>query len=294
MQEVYFRNGDQGMLKAIGILVAICLLTIQVSAQQRRALSKPPIPGAGEIASPDQQKPAAHDQPAADHERGTPAAPLIVEMQNPPNTDAITGELKKNRENQAAENGRSLIFDGLLVFVGILQAAALFFTVFVTNKAANAASDAVKVAKDSLIIATRPRITISALELCIAAQNISFSITNEGGIAIIDRVDATVQATRGRGGVTVTKPTRLFPLTLNREIEPRQSLGKYWIALDWISAPDLRREIKSEEATLTIIFQIISKDMFGKNHPTPNIPFDFDHRKWVFEPSRLLHPEKEQ
>jgi hypothetical protein len=34
--------------------------------------------------------------------------------------------------------------------------------------------------------------------------------------------------------------------------------------------------------------------MFGKNHPTPNIPFDFDHRKWVFEPSRLLHPEKEQ
>ena len=265
-----------------------------MSAQQRRALSKPPIPGAGEIASPDQQKPAAHDQPAADHERGTPAAPLIVEMQNPPNTDAITGELKKNRENQAAENWRSLIFDGLLVFVGILQAAALFFTVFVTNKAANAASDAVKVAKDSLIIATRPRITISALELCIAAQNISFSITNEGGIAIIDRVDATVQATRGRGGVTVTKPTRLFPLTLNREIEPRQSLGKYWIALDWIVAPDLRREIKSEEATLTIIFQIISKDMFGKNHPTPNIPFDFDHRKWVFEPSRLLHPEKEQ
>src|ERR1700680_3003074 len=39
-----FRNGDQGMLKAIGILlVAICLLTIQVSAQQRRPLSKPPI-----------------------------------------------------------------------------------------------------------------------------------------------------------------------------------------------------------------------------------------------------------
>src|ERR1700730_11898652 len=282
------------MLKAIGILVAICLLTIQVSAQQRRALSKPPIPGAGEIASPDQQKPAAHDQPPTDHERGTPAAPLIIEMNNPPNTNAIANELKKNRDNEATQEGRSFIFSLLLVLVGMGQGGVLLYTALVTNKAANAARDAVKVANDSLIIATRPRITISALELCIAAQNISFSITNEGGIAIIDRVDATVQATRGRGGVTVTKPTRLFPLTLNREIEPRQSLGKYWIALDWIGAPDLRREIKSEEATLTIIFQIISKDMFGKNHPTPNIPFDFDHRKWVFEPSRLLHPEKEQ
>src|SRR5580704_16660002 len=68
------------MLKAIGILlVAICLLTIQVSAQQRRALSKPPIPGAGEIASPNQQKPAAHDQPAADS--GTPAAPLVEHLE---------------------------------------------------------------------------------------------------------------------------------------------------------------------------------------------------------------------
>jgi hypothetical protein len=281
------------MLKVIGILL-IAILTTQVSAQQRRALSKPPISGAGEIASPNQQRPAAHDQPAADHERGTPATPLIVEMQNPINTDAITNELKANRENQTADNRRSLIFDSLLVIVGILQAVALGFTVFVTNKAANAAIDAVKVAKDSLIIATRPRITIPPPELCIAAKNISFSITNGGGIAIIDRVDATVQATRGRGGVTVTKPTKLFPLTLNREIEARQSLGKYWIALDWIGAPDLRREIKSEEATLTIIFQIISKDMFGKNYPTPNIPFDFDHRRWVFEPSRLLQAENEQ
>jgi hypothetical protein len=167
-----------------------------------------------------------------------------------------------------------------------------------TRIAAIAAKDSANVAKDSLVIATRPRISIPAPALCeanerIAAQHISFCITNGGGIAIIDRVDATVQATRGRGGMALTKSNKFFPLTINREIEAGQSLGEYWIALDWIGAPNLHREINSGEATLKIIFQIIANDMFGKNYPPPTIPFDFDHRKWVFEPSRLLQPEKE-
>jgi hypothetical protein len=133
------------MLKAIAILAAI-LIFVAIPAS---SASKPPIPGAGKIASPNQQKPGAHDQPAADNERGTPAVPLVVEMQSPSNTDAIPDELKKNRENQATENWRSLIFNSLLVGVGVLQAIALCFTVFVTNKAANAAKAAAEAAKQS-------------------------------------------------------------------------------------------------------------------------------------------------
>jgi hypothetical protein len=124
-----------------------------------------------------------------------------------------------------------------------------------TRIAAIAAKDSANVAKDSLVIGTRPRISIPAPALCeanerIAAQHISFCITNGGGIAIIDRVDATVQATRGRGGMAVTKSNKFFPLTINREIEAGQSLGEYWIALDLIGAPNLHREINSGEATL--------------------------------------------
>jgi hypothetical protein len=128
------------MLKAIAILAAISIFVVPAGAQQHGPTSKPPIPGAREVTSPNQQKATTNNQPAADKERGTPASPLIVEMQNPPNTDAITAELKKNSEDQAAENRRFLIFNSLLVFVGILQAIALCFTVFVTNKAANTKS----------------------------------------------------------------------------------------------------------------------------------------------------------
>jgi hypothetical protein len=219
-------------------------------------------------------------------------------------TDAIAAGIERANEKRETNyhapppdywlNFFLVIFTGLLVVVGAMNCYLIFRTLKVTEIAVDAAKKSAEVAEKSLVIATRPRFTIPAPELCIAAQHISFSITNGGGIAIIDKVDATVQAMRGHGGVTVTKHNKHFPLAINREIEAGQPLGEYWIALDWIGAPDLRREIKSEEATLTIIFQIISKDMFGKNYPTPNIPFDFDHRRWVFEPSRLLQAENEQ
>jgi hypothetical protein len=252
------------------------------------------------------QRNEAQQAPTTD-QRGTDKMPFSVkiipttESEEKAAADAKTREEKMELDRKLVEfNGDLAYYTKVLVWVAGLQFIALIgqcvvfaLTLSVTGKAANAAKQSAEVAKDSLVIATRPRITIPPPEICITAQRISFSITNGGGIAIVDRVDATVQATRGRGGATVTKPTKLFPAVLNREIEAGQSLGEYWIALDWIGAPDLRREIKAGEATLKIIFQIIAKDMFGTDY-SQTIPFDFDHRKWVFVPPRLLQPENDQ
>ena len=169
------------------------------------------------------QRKEAQQAPTTD-QRGTDKVPFSVkiipttESEEKAAADAKTREEKMELDRKLVEfNGDLAYYTKVLVWVAGLQFIALIgqcvvfaLTLSVTGKAANAASDA-EVAKDSLVIATRPRITISASNICIAAQSISFSITNGGGIAIIDRVDATVQATRGRGGVTVTKPTRLFP-----------------------------------------------------------------------------------
>ncbi len=221
-------------------------------------------------------------------------------------TDAIAAGIERANEKRETNNNAPppdnsswwfnfflVIFTGLLVVVGGVNCYLIFWTLRAIKIAAEAAKKSSEVAEKSLVIATRPRFTIPPPELCIAAQHISFSITNGGGIAIIDRVDATVQATRGRGSFTVTRHNKLFPLTINREIEAGHPLGGYLIALDWIGAPNLVAEIKSEEATLNIIFQVIAKNMFGKDYPSSNIPFDFDREKWIFEPSRLLQPEKE-
>jgi hypothetical protein len=91
-------------------------------------------------------KPGTAPQAAAEDKRGTKDAPLVVEMTNPPSGSEIAAEIKKNREDQTAENGRAFIFNSLLVAIGILQFVALGFTVFVTNKAANAANDAAEAA----------------------------------------------------------------------------------------------------------------------------------------------------
>jgi len=79
-----------------------------------------------------------------ENERGTKEAPLIVEMTNPPNGDAIAAEMQKNREDQAAENRRFNIF---LIAVGILQAVALIYTSWTARKAANAAKAAAVIAE---------------------------------------------------------------------------------------------------------------------------------------------------
>jgi hypothetical protein len=162
------------MLKAIVLGLLIVFSATCVQSQQ-------PSPSDRKTTSKNQQIPAAQQQPAADDKRGTKDAPLIIEMTNPPSGDAITTEIKKNRANQAAEDGRSLIFNALLVAVGFLQAGALIFTIFVTNKAANAATVAADVAKDTLIATQRPWVFV---KLQLGQRGLFFNM-NEANLDLV-------------------------------------------------------------------------------------------------------------
>jgi hypothetical protein len=161
-----------------------------------------------------------------------------------------------------------------------------------TRIAADAAKDSANVAKDSLVISNRPRI-VPRLELCESSDptmgpQIRFSIRNRGKVAIVSRVNVTAQTIRG--GIQLGKTFSHVPITIDSEIEAGQKLGGYQFTLDYLGVPNLLQGIKSGEITLKIIFQIISKDMFGKDY-RPTISFDFDHREGVFAPSKLLKPE---
>jgi hypothetical protein len=188
------------MLKAIvlGLLIAFSATGAQ---------SQQPSPSSRKTTSKNQQIPAAQQQPTADDNRGTKDAPLIIEMTNPPSGDAIAAEIKKNRDNQAADDRRSLIFNFLLVAVGVLQAGALIFTIFVTNKAANAATLAADVAKDTLIATQRPWIFVKLqlgqrglffnmneanLDLVFLLKNTGNSPAVTVGIECIPRIDVKI------------------------------------------------------------------------------------------------------
>jgi hypothetical protein len=66
----------------------------------------------------------------------------MILMTNPPNSDAIANEIRKNRDEQSEENRHAFVFNFFLVAVGLLQGAALIYTALVSNKAANAAKAA--------------------------------------------------------------------------------------------------------------------------------------------------------
>jgi hypothetical protein len=97
----------------------------------------------------------------------------------------------------------------------------------------------------------------------VAAPHICFSLTNGGNIAVVDKVQATIEVIRHSGQVGLKKTSSFIPV--GREIEIGQMLGKYSVRLDDFGICDLQ-EIRSGETPLKIIFQIISKDMFGNDH----------------------------
>jgi hypothetical protein len=157
---------------------------------------------------------------------------------------------------------------------------------------AKAAKTSARVAENSLVVASRPFITIDPITLCGANEpHIYFGLRNSRGIAIIDRVDVTAHTIREGVGLAKTFPH--IAVTINSEIETGQELGGYHITLDYLGVTDPLQRIKSGEIMLKIVFQIISKDVFGKDY-RPTISFDFDHGREVFVPSKLLKPENKQ
>ena len=137
------------LISVIVDAVALILSMSPAFAQKVITPSQPPVPSAGEARSQNQQIPATQNQPSPEHERGTLESPIIVEMVNPPNGDTIAAEIKKNRDDQTAENWRAFIFNCLLVAVGVLQGGALIYTASVTFKAARSADRAARFFKSA-------------------------------------------------------------------------------------------------------------------------------------------------
>jgi hypothetical protein len=90
---------------AILCFVVICLAAPANAAESRLVVVPQPVPplfaplhpptSGGEITTPNQEKSDSTPQPPDNDKRGTKDAPLIVEMANPPNGDAIAAEIKK-------------------------------------------------------------------------------------------------------------------------------------------------------------------------------------------------------
>jgi len=167
------------MLK-IAMTAAAFLFAMPVVAQTSL---NPPIPSTAKASDKEQQKPAAYNQTTHDHELGTESVPVIVKMLNPPNTDAIAAEIKKNREYQTTDDGNFVLFSSLLVVVGILQGVALAYTALVTNKAANAA----KTAAEAIPLIERPYIFVHGAEWRMGQKRppITYTVSNNGKMAAI-------------------------------------------------------------------------------------------------------------
>ena len=277
--------------RAIFVVVLLLALSVHSWGHPRRSPAKL-----------QQEQAQTQQQKATPDQRGTEQSPFIVQ----PLAAKKSAEETANETRDAKEKANSdwwtwflsiltvlALFGQLAVFIA--QAYFLKGTLKATATAANAANVSATVAKNSLIIATRPHIAIPPPNLCeanefVAAPHICFSLTNGGNIAVVDKVQATIEVIRHSGQVGLKKTSSFIPV--GREIEIGQMLGEYSVRLDDFGICDLQ-EIRSGETPLKIIFQIISKDMFGNDHK-PTFSFDFDHGKSIFLPSKLLKPENRQ
>jgi hypothetical protein len=254
------------MLKA-ALCAALLTLGVAICGED---LSQQPSPSSRETGPPNPQMRSIQQQQAADHERGTRAAPLIVEMINPPNSDAIASEIKKNRDDQAAENWRGFIFNSLLATVGILQAIALGYTALVSNKAANAA----KVAADAVIAQMRAYVSV------VSARIYGFDQDNESRILVRigNTGDSTAFDVTGEAGVTIQKaeifnfegdlrPKDNPPISRSRAgMGPKTTFDSFNILPPL--APDLKAAIRAGTHGIFAYGEIRYKDAIGNHHRT--------------------------
>jgi hypothetical protein len=133
---------------------------IVAGSQTSGAQSQPPTPSLTKASNKHQNKSTHAAQPAGGNEQITLRPPIVVKVLNPPNADAIARELKKDREQRAADEESNWIFSWLLVLVGAGQAAVLLYTALVTSKTANAA----KKSADALIAAERAYVFVKAID----------------------------------------------------------------------------------------------------------------------------------
>jgi len=112
------------------------------SAPVQRAPLQPPVPSLVKVSNKHQDKGAASAQSASKNGQIALPSPIVVKLLNPPDDHGVADELKRYRQQSAADNQGQWIFNILLVLVGFGQIGVLIYTGLVTNKAANAARDA--------------------------------------------------------------------------------------------------------------------------------------------------------
>ena len=261
------------MLRTASILLVLLLVgATTADARHRHSTLHPPIPSALKTSNKQQQITATQNQPATEDKRGTPSTPLIIEMTNPPNGNAIATEIKKNREDQSTQEWHSIVFNCLLVAVGLLQGAALIYTALVTNKAANAAKSAaealpsVERAYVFLFHELRHRQTPNPLGG--TALNVEFSLKNHGKTpAILRHISVDIRITD-----RPEYPTEFRAAAMADDMPPGFILGA------GEQTPFFRRpylitdaewpEIRHRNHLLLFLGIVRYEDVFGKPHET--------------------------
>jgi hypothetical protein len=249
-----------------------------VSALVAVALSGASQPATKDAEKAAEDKRTVQSQSAKDDKRGTEEAPLVVEVTNPPNGDAIAEEIKNYAGAQAQEGRETFVLNCLLVGVGMLQGAALIYTALVSNKAANAA----KTAAEVIPVMERPYVFLhemrpdlfgtqhytSGAAVTVVFHNHGRTPANIAVAKVITRFLDHVPTPADEPSVS-DKTNDLEKITIERVI----GAGKNWevdppsYAIEKLDHAQ-SEQFRAGQMHLYCWGEIRYRDIFGKEHPT--------------------------
>jgi hypothetical protein len=239
-----------------------------------------------------QDQTQSQEQKAATDQRGTEQFPLVVQPLPTKKTADIAKQEKRDADEKTSSDWWTwlltlltvvALFGQLAVFVA--QAYFLKGTLKVTAIAAGAAKESADLAKNSLLIANRPIITVDPLILSgptevLNAPHIRFGLKNSGhGAAIIDRIDVTVETSLPRA-LTLQTNSGLVGSEINGTIEPHQSMSDLRVASEVLAVNELPN-IWTGNVMLAVTFRITAHDILD-NPYNQTFPFEFDPRERIF------------
>ncbi|MGB9071454.1 MAG: hypothetical protein WCC22_02200 [Terriglobales bacterium] len=106
-----------------------------------------PAPTPREVGKPQQQHSGSTQEPARADQRGTEQSPLVVKTLPPVKTQAETGQETEDRKQKAANDGRIVVFTGVLALIALGQLGVYLYQAIklrATVKAAGEQSQAME------------------------------------------------------------------------------------------------------------------------------------------------------
>ena len=127
------------------------------------ALSQPPEPPevADATEGPVTADTGTSDDTAGDQQPTQPSITVVVPEKSPEELDAE----REQREREIAIQESISTFTGLIVIVGFLQVAVLVGGLIWTKRAADAAKKSADAARDSILMANRPRLVVRPISV---------------------------------------------------------------------------------------------------------------------------------